>query len=136
MKEVSEEYTQNVAAPTKGFDCHTCKEFSTVISNTSSFLAFQRTQVRGCNCAFPLRPRVMCTTLRRPWSIGICVPPRSCKHSILFSFQCYLYEFRGDGSDETVQCPSAACVYAIVSFLYVDPKLTLVTAEYKRYTKY
>ncbi|CAG08688.1 unnamed protein product [Tetraodon nigroviridis] len=65
--------------------------FSSVSANTSSFLAFQRTQ-------------------------------------------CYLYEFLGDGSDETVQCPSAACLYAIVSFLYIDPKLTLITAEYKRST--
>lgn len=129
MKEVSEKYTQRVTAPTQGFDCHASKGFSTVRSHTSSFLAFQRTQVRG-------------------WT-QVCVSSPSLRHvhggpgagSIIycgfFLFvcfeQCYLYEFVGDGSHETVQCPSAAFLYAIVSFSYNDPKLTLITAEYKRY---
>eukprot|EP00066_Takifugu_rubripes_P016555 XP_011605821.1 PREDICTED: protein FAM208B isoform X2 [Takifugu rubripes] len=89
VREVSEKFTQNVTAPTKGFDCHVSKEFSTVISSTSSFLAFQRTQ-------------------------------------------CYLYEFLGDGSDETVQCPSAARLYAIVAFSYVDPNVTHDTLQQRR----
>lgn len=123
MRKVSEKYTQNVTAPTRGFDCHVSKEFSTVISSTSSFLAFQRTQVRCSNCASPF---LRCGT--RP---GALVPPRSSKQ-IRFSLQCYLYEFLGDGSDETVQCPSAARLYAIVSFSYVDPNVTHDTPQQRR----
>lgn len=73
---------------------------------------------------------VPATCARGPWSR---------KHHLLWVFlfvffqQCYLYEFVGDGSAETVQCPSAAFLYAIVSFSYNDPKLTLITAEYERY---
>lgn len=121
MKEVSEKYTQSVTAPTQGFDCHASKEFSTVLPSTSSFLAFQRTQVRGSS-----------PSLRHGlWSFAIWL---SASFIVVFFFlQCYLYEFVGDGSGETVQCPSAACLYAIVSFSYHDPKLTLITAEYKRY---
>lgn len=60
------------------------------------------------------------------------VPPCSSKHT-LFSLQCYLYEFLGDGSDEMVQCPSAVCLYAIVSFSYIDPELMLTAQQQIRY---
>ncbi|XP_071374167.1 uro-adherence factor A [Centroberyx affinis] len=44
VKTVSENYTQNLTTPSVGFDCHVSKQFSAVSANTSSFLAFERTQ--------------------------------------------------------------------------------------------
>ncbi|KAF7669856.1 hypothetical protein LDENG_00128690 [Lucifuga dentata] len=44
VKEVLENYTQNFTAPSVGFDCHVSIQLSSVSSNTSSFLAFERTQ--------------------------------------------------------------------------------------------
>uniref|UniRef100_A0A3Q3WTS7 Uncharacterized protein n=1 Tax=Mola mola TaxID=94237 RepID=A0A3Q3WTS7_MOLML len=46
-KKISENYTQNFTAPTAGFDCHVSEELTTVSTKTSSFLAFERTQVRS-----------------------------------------------------------------------------------------
>lgn len=45
VKKVSENYTQNFTVPTEGFDCHMSEEFPSVSAKTSSFLAFERTQV-------------------------------------------------------------------------------------------
>lgn len=47
VKKVLENYTQNFTAPTVGFDCHVSEDLSSVSAKTSSFLAFERTQVRG-----------------------------------------------------------------------------------------
>lgn len=47
VKKVLENYTQNFTAPTEGFDCHVSEQLPSVSANTSSFLAFERTQVRG-----------------------------------------------------------------------------------------
>ncbi|KAM9376857.1 uncharacterized protein tasor2 isoform 2-T2 [Pholidichthys leucotaenia] len=44
VKKVSENYTQNFTAPTVGFDCHVSEQLPSVSSQTSSFLAFERTQ--------------------------------------------------------------------------------------------
>uniref|UniRef100_UPI003AAE60D2 uncharacterized protein tasor2 isoform X1 n=1 Tax=Centroberyx gerrardi TaxID=166262 RepID=UPI003AAE60D2 len=44
VKTVSDNYTQNLTAPSVGFDCHVSKQLSAVSANTSSFLAFERTQ--------------------------------------------------------------------------------------------
>ncbi|KAM4618401.1 protein TASOR isoform 2-T2 [Polymixia lowei] len=44
VKKVSENYTQNFTAPSVGFDCHESEQLSAVSANTSSFLAFERTQ--------------------------------------------------------------------------------------------
>uniref|UniRef100_A0A3Q1J401 Uncharacterized protein n=1 Tax=Anabas testudineus TaxID=64144 RepID=A0A3Q1J401_ANATE len=44
VKKVSENYTQNYTAPTGGFDCHVSEQLPSVSANTSSFLAFERTQ--------------------------------------------------------------------------------------------
>ncbi|CAL8360000.1 unnamed protein product [Lota lota] len=41
---VKENYTQNCISPSVGFDCHESKELPLVSANTSSFLAFERTQ--------------------------------------------------------------------------------------------
>lgn len=46
VKKVLENYTQNFTAPTKTFDCHVSEQLPSVSANTSSFLAFERTQVR------------------------------------------------------------------------------------------
>lgn len=46
VKKVSENYTQNFTAPTEGFDCHVSEQLPSVSAKTSSFLAFERTQVR------------------------------------------------------------------------------------------
>lgn len=46
VKKVLENYTQNLSAPSEGFDCHVSEQFPTVSAKTSSFLAFERTQVR------------------------------------------------------------------------------------------
>lgn len=48
VKKVLENYTQNFTTPTVGFDCHVSEQLPTVSSKTSSFLAFERTQVRFC----------------------------------------------------------------------------------------
>lgn len=45
VKAVSENYTQNFTAPTEGFDCHVSEQLPSVSGQTSSFLAFERTQV-------------------------------------------------------------------------------------------
>ncbi|XP_029290247.1 uncharacterized protein tasor2 isoform X2 [Cottoperca gobio] len=44
VKKVLENYTQNLTAPTVGFDCHVSEQLPSVSSKTSSFLAFERTQ--------------------------------------------------------------------------------------------
>ncbi|KAJ4937836.1 hypothetical protein JOQ06_002466 [Pogonophryne albipinna] len=44
VKNVSENYTQNLTAPTAGFDCHASEQLPSVSAKTSSFLAFERTQ--------------------------------------------------------------------------------------------
>uniref|UniRef100_A0A3Q4IBE5 Uncharacterized LOC102782485 n=1 Tax=Neolamprologus brichardi TaxID=32507 RepID=A0A3Q4IBE5_NEOBR len=44
VKRVSENYTQNFTAPTVGLDCHVSEQFPSVSAQTSSFLAFERTQ--------------------------------------------------------------------------------------------
>ncbi|XP_030586391.1 uncharacterized protein tasor2 isoform X2 [Archocentrus centrarchus] len=44
VKKVSENYTQNFTAPTVGFDCHVSEQLPSVSAQTSSFLAFERTQ--------------------------------------------------------------------------------------------
>ena len=46
VKKVLENYTQNFTAPTERFDCHVSEQLPSVSANTSSFLAFERTQVR------------------------------------------------------------------------------------------
>lgn len=48
VKPVSENYTRNLTPPTEGFDCHVSEQFPTVSAKTSSFLAFERAQVRWC----------------------------------------------------------------------------------------
>lgn len=45
VKEVSDNYTVNFTAPTEGFDCHESDQLTAVTATTSSFLAFERTQV-------------------------------------------------------------------------------------------
>ena len=45
VKEESENYTVNFTVPTEGFDCHESDQLRTVTATTSSFLAFERTQV-------------------------------------------------------------------------------------------
>uniref|UniRef100_UPI0037E81E95 protein TASOR 2 isoform X2 n=1 Tax=Semicossyphus pulcher TaxID=241346 RepID=UPI0037E81E95 len=44
VKKVLENYTQTLTVPTVGFDCHVSEQLSSVSANTSSFLAFERTQ--------------------------------------------------------------------------------------------
>ncbi|CAN9498838.1 unnamed protein product [Ophioblennius macclurei] len=44
VNKVVEIYTQNFTPPTKGFDCHVSEHLPSVSSETSSFLAFERTQ--------------------------------------------------------------------------------------------
>uniref|UniRef100_A0A668ARB4 Uncharacterized protein n=1 Tax=Myripristis murdjan TaxID=586833 RepID=A0A668ARB4_9TELE len=44
VKTVSENYTKKFTEPSVGFDCHVSKQLSAVSANTSSFLAFERTQ--------------------------------------------------------------------------------------------
>uniref|UniRef100_A0A3B4VKA3 Uncharacterized LOC111229767 n=1 Tax=Seriola dumerili TaxID=41447 RepID=A0A3B4VKA3_SERDU len=44
VKKVLENYTQNYTAPTEGFDCHVSEQLPSVSAQTSSFLAFERTQ--------------------------------------------------------------------------------------------
>ncbi|XP_049929954.1 uncharacterized protein tasor2 isoform X2 [Epinephelus moara] len=44
VKKVVENYTQNFTVPTVGFDCHVSEQLPSVSANTSSFLAFERTQ--------------------------------------------------------------------------------------------
>uniref|UniRef100_A0A665WHL6 Uncharacterized protein n=1 Tax=Echeneis naucrates TaxID=173247 RepID=A0A665WHL6_ECHNA len=44
VKKVLENYTQNFTAPTVGFDCHVSEQLPSVSAQTSSFLAFERTQ--------------------------------------------------------------------------------------------
>ncbi|XP_034735523.1 uncharacterized protein tasor2 isoform X2 [Etheostoma cragini] len=44
VKKVLENYTQNLTAPTVGFDCHVSEQLPSVSAKTSSFLAFERTQ--------------------------------------------------------------------------------------------
>ncbi|XP_075998383.1 uncharacterized protein tasor2 isoform X2 [Genypterus blacodes] len=44
VKEVLENYTQSVTEPSVGFDCHVSEQLSSVSTNTSSFLAFERSQ--------------------------------------------------------------------------------------------
>eukprot|EP00064_Thunnus_orientalis_P017653 superscaffoldBa00003811_g17738 len=44
VKKVLENYTQNLTAPTRGFDCHMSEQLPSVSAKTSSFLAFERTQ--------------------------------------------------------------------------------------------
>ncbi|XP_028304444.1 uncharacterized protein tasor2 isoform X2 [Gouania willdenowi] len=44
IKSVTENYTQTLTTPTEGFDCHVSEHLSSVSSQTSSFLAFERTQ--------------------------------------------------------------------------------------------
>lgn len=46
VKKVLENYTQNFTAPTVGYDCHVSEQLPSVSDQTSSFLAFERTQVR------------------------------------------------------------------------------------------
>ena len=46
VREVTENYTVNYTSPSNGFDCHVSEQLSSVSANTSSFLAFERTQVR------------------------------------------------------------------------------------------
>uniref|UniRef100_A0A669DFT3 Uncharacterized protein n=1 Tax=Oreochromis niloticus TaxID=8128 RepID=A0A669DFT3_ORENI len=83
VKRVFENYTQNFTAPTVGFDCHVSEQFPSVSAQTSSFLAFERTQ-------------------------------------------CYMYELLDGGSNATAQSPSAACLFAIVSFSYTDTKAAIL----------
>ncbi|XP_052330618.1 uncharacterized protein LOC118400899 isoform X4 [Oncorhynchus keta] len=79
VRDVTENYTVNYTPPSNGFDCHVSEQLSAVSANTSSFLAFERTQY-------------------------------------------YMYELPGGGADSTVQPPSHACPFAIVSFSYWDTK--------------
>nr|XP_046169237.1 uncharacterized protein LOC124004619 isoform X3 [Oncorhynchus gorbuscha] len=44
VKDVTENYTVNYTPPSNGFDCHVSEQLSAVSANTSSFLAFERTQ--------------------------------------------------------------------------------------------
>ncbi|KAK2842486.1 hypothetical protein Q5P01_012686 [Channa striata] len=44
VKKVSENYTLNFTGPSPGFDCHVSEQLPSVSANTSSFLAFERTQ--------------------------------------------------------------------------------------------
>ncbi|XP_034032038.1 uncharacterized protein tasor2 isoform X2 [Thalassophryne amazonica] len=44
VKKVFENYTQNFTEPSVGFDCHVSEQLSSVSAQTSSFLAFERTQ--------------------------------------------------------------------------------------------
>ncbi|XP_064785310.1 uncharacterized protein LOC135508980 isoform X4 [Oncorhynchus masou masou] len=44
VREVTENYTVNYTSPSNGFDCHVSEQLSSVSANTSSFLAFERTQ--------------------------------------------------------------------------------------------
>uniref|UniRef100_A0A3B5A5S4 Uncharacterized LOC103371967 n=1 Tax=Stegastes partitus TaxID=144197 RepID=A0A3B5A5S4_9TELE len=44
VKKVLENYTQNFTAPTVGYDCHVSEQLPSVSAQTSSFLAFERTQ--------------------------------------------------------------------------------------------
>lgn len=46
VRNVGENYTRHFTAPSKGFDCHVSEELHTVSAKTSSFVAFERTQVR------------------------------------------------------------------------------------------
>ncbi|XP_013125988.1 uncharacterized protein tasor2 isoform X1 [Oreochromis niloticus] len=88
VKRVFENYTQNFTAPTVGFDCHVSEQFPSVSAQTSSFLAFERTQ-------------------------------------------CYMYELLDGGSNATAQSPSAACLFAIVSFSYTDTKAAIASPQEK-----
>ncbi len=45
VKEVKDNYTQNFTPPTTGYDCHISDQLGAVSSTTSSFLAYERTQV-------------------------------------------------------------------------------------------
>ncbi len=45
VKEVKDNYTQNFTPPTAGYDCHISDQLGAVSSTTSSFLAYERTQV-------------------------------------------------------------------------------------------
>ncbi|XP_071272034.1 protein TASOR 2-like isoform X4 [Salvelinus alpinus] len=44
VREVTENYTVNYTSPSNEFDCHVSEQLSSVSANTSSFLAFERTQ--------------------------------------------------------------------------------------------
>nr|XP_029490823.1 uncharacterized protein LOC115109709 isoform X2 [Oncorhynchus nerka] len=44
VRDVTENYTVNYTPPSNGFDCHVSEQLSAVSANTSSFLAFERTQ--------------------------------------------------------------------------------------------
>ncbi|XP_029553074.1 uncharacterized protein LOC115152387 isoform X2 [Salmo trutta] len=44
VRDVTENYTVNYTSPSNGFDCHVSEQLSAVSANTSSFLAFERTQ--------------------------------------------------------------------------------------------
>lgn len=52
---------------------------------------------------------------------------------LVLPLQYYVYELLDDGSSETVQSPSAACPFAIVSFSYMDTKATFVEPQEIRY---
>ena len=49
VKEVMENYTLKFTPPTRGFDSHVSEQIKTVTAATSSFLAFERTQVKKEN---------------------------------------------------------------------------------------
>ncbi|XP_067091280.1 protein TASOR 2 isoform X1 [Osmerus mordax] len=44
INKVPENYTQNFTSPTVGYDCHASEQLDNVSANTSSFLAFERSQ--------------------------------------------------------------------------------------------
>ncbi|XP_046889551.1 uncharacterized protein tasor2 isoform X3 [Hypomesus transpacificus] len=44
INKVTENYTQNFTSPTVGYDCHVSEQLDNVSANTSSFLAFERSQ--------------------------------------------------------------------------------------------
>ncbi|KAM6925711.1 uncharacterized protein tasor2 isoform 2-T2 [Lycodopsis pacificus] len=62
------------------------------------------------------------------------LPSVSPKTSSFLAFertQYYMYELQDDGSNVTIQSPSAACPIAIVSFSYTDTKATLEEPQEK-----
>lgn len=52
---------------------------------------------------------------------------------LVLVLQYYVYELLDDGSNDTAQCPSAACPFAIVVFSYADTKAPIVAPQEKRY---
>lgn len=95
VKKVLENYTQNFTAPTEGFDCHVSEQLPSVSANTSSFLAFERTQVRRgmwplikISTFFPLHVDYLivthCTEFTEKLHMSFGVMPRCCGVSAIY----------------------------------------------------